>query len=154
MGGSLRLNEKGNSLFSTEELKETLGSIIDYYSGSNETIGTEGIFNEPFGDWLKANNRSSTSLMSDSTVVTLVQYIAILHLRQYIKTVLGPQKTEFMVVFDDELNYSGFNLKEVETGNVHNIINTLRQKGLFFKSRDDSDGYQINLTSTTLNQLK
>jgi len=59
-----------------------------------------------------------------------------------------------MVVFDDELNYSGFNLKEVETGNVHNIINTLRQKGLFFKSRDDSDGYQINLTSTTLNQLK
>mgnify|MGYP003630717566 CR=1 FL=1 len=154
VGGSLKLNEKGNSLFSTEELKETLGSIIDYYSGSNETIGTEGIFNEPFGDWLKANNRSSTSLMSDSTVVTLVQYIAILHLRQYIKTVLGPQKTEFMVVFDDELNYSGFNLKEVETGNVHNIINTLRQKGLFFKSRDDSDGYQINLTSTTLNQLK
>ena len=83
-----------------------------------------------------------------------MQYIAILQLRQYIKDVLEPQNTKSIVVFDPNLNYAGFELKDImNTSDVHQLLNKLRKKNIYFAPKLDGDGYQIYISSTELQQL-
>lgn len=140
--------------FTEDELRLPLGNIIDKYSGTKETIGTNGVFGIKFGDWLKSNTRAAAVSTGNSTYTTLVQYIAILQLRQYIKDVLEPQNTKSIVVFDPNLNYAGFELKDImNTSDVHQLLNKLRKKNIYFAPKLDGDGYQIYISSTELQQL-
>jgi len=152
-GGLPRLDNEGNPLFTTEELDAKLGKIIDYYSGTGETIGTNGIFGTKFGEWLDKNTRASMDTKGTSTYTTIVQYIAILQLRQYINKVLGPQNTQFMVVFDSKLNYSGFELSDIFNTNVEQLVTKLRNKNLYFYPKLDGDGYQIVISPEKLQNL-
>ena len=151
-GGLPKTQEDGSTLFTEEELNLPLGKIIDRYSGTRETIGTSGVFNTRFGDWLNSNTRAAPKKDSNSTYTTLVQYIAILQLRQYNKEVLAGQDTKYIVVFDSILNYSGFELSDLDT-DAEQLVDKLRRKNIYFGPKLDGDGYQIYISPTKLQPL-
>ena len=151
-GGLPRTQEDGSTLFTEEELNLPLGSIIDKYSGTEETIGKNGVFGTRFGDWLENNTRAAPRKDGNSTYTTLVQYIAILQLRQYNKAVLAGQNTKFIVVFDVLLNYTGFELKDLNI-DADQLVNQLRKKNIFFGPKLDGDGYQIYISPNELQPL-
>ena len=151
-GGLPRTQEDGSTLFTEEELNLPLGSIIDKYSGTEETIGKNGVFGTRFGDWLENNTRAASRKEGNSTYTTLVQYIAILQLRQYNKAVLAGQNTKFIVVFDVLLNYTGFELKDLNI-DADQLVNQLRKKNIFFGPKLDGDGYQIYISPNKLQPL-
>lgn len=151
-GGLPKTQEDGSTLFTEEELNLPLGGIIDKYSGTKETIGKSGLFGTRFGDWLDSNTRAAPKKEFNSTYTTLVQYIAILQLRQYNKTVLAGQNTKFIVVFDSLLNYTGFELKDLNI-DAEQLVTQLRKKNIFFGPKLDGDGYQIYISQNELQSL-
>ena len=137
------LNDKGKAFVESLNENITLGQFLVESSGvQGVNPESEGIFGQSAKSFLQENNKAGRHKRGGSLFSTLIQWVAIIHLKSYYNAVLKSQNVKYLIVFEPNGNYAGFSMDIIANNNIAGVQRNLPER-IFFGPKNDEGGYQI-----------